>query len=548
LEFSAALIKRRLVAKLGPAATEPGVSAGAAVAVVDLAPLLLIADDAAFVRESYLRVLGRECDIGGFVHYRELLRTRYPRRAILWQLMESAEAKATGRRYVGLTMGSDTGGVGVRWVARTQMGLRHRARRLIEFLLRVSRVEAVELKLDYLLEETARQAERSMGRVDHALYSISDKMDRYVADLVAKQSEAVALGREGGKVQERLAGELPSLRREVELLRGAVESHGVDLRRLREGHAAELAALRTVVEELSAQRRVVEEIGEAVRRLAGEEERQAADLGTLRTVVEEVKRLQRSPVFQAGPEVVVTEVDGFLLGVPAREWRLAAYYGLRGVPEPGMVRLFQSLVKPGMVVVDIGAHIGMYTLYALRQLAGHGRVHSFEPTPRTFALLRDNVQVNGFLETGVVSFDRRAVSDRGGSCEFTAYGDNSGHNTLFGAEAGGETLMVETVALDVALGEEARVDVVKIDAEGAEPLILRGMSRILAGNPEVRILMEFAPGHLRRAGIDPLEWLEELARLGLVVRRVDDVSGELLSFEREAVGGCVTWNLFLQRY
>ncbi|MFN9456759.1 MAG: DUF4214 domain-containing protein, partial [Acidobacteriota bacterium] len=85
-------------------------SAGAAVAVVDLAPLLLIADDAAFVRESYLRVLGRECDIGGFVHYRELLRTRYPRRAILWQLMESAEAKATGRRYVGLTMGSDTGG------------------------------------------------------------------------------------------------------------------------------------------------------------------------------------------------------------------------------------------------------------------------------------------------------------------------------------------------------------------------------------------------------------------------------------------------------
>jgi FkbM family methyltransferase len=349
-------------------------------------------------------------------------------------------------------------------------------------------------------------------------------------------------------VQEGLAGELGVQLRELERLREAVDRHGVDMQRLRESHAAELAAMRTVVAELSAQRRDVEEIREAVRQGAAEGEQRGAEMAALQAVVEEVKQRQRAPVFQAGPEVVVTEVDGFLLGVPGREWRLAAYYALRGLPEPGMMRLFRGLVKPGMVVVDIGAHVGIYTLYALRQLGGDGKIFSFEPTPRTFALLRDNVQVNGFLESGVVRFEQRAVSDRGGKAAFTTYGGNSGHNSLFAGEAEGEQIEVETVALDEALAQETRVDVVKMDAEGAEPTIVRGMGRILAGNPGIRILMEFAPGHLRRAGIDPLEWLEELARLGLMVRRVDDVSGELLPVDREAAAGCVTWNLFLQRY
>ena len=554
MEFSPDLIKRRLVERLGPA-PEGSAPEAVALAAVDLAPLLSIADDAAFVRESYLRVLGRECDMSGFVHYRELLRNRYGRRAVLTQLVESAEAKATGRRYVGLTMGADAGAVGARWVAAAKVGLLHRARRLFEFFLRVSRVEAIELKLDYLLEENARQAERSVGRVDHALYAISDKIDRYVADLVARQAElgarqaeVAALGRETGKAQERLAGEVGVQLREMERLREAMDRQGADLQRLRESHAAELAAMRTIVDELSTQRRGVEEIREGVWRGTAKVERQGTELAALQGVVQEVKQRQRAPVFQAGPEVVVTEVDGFLLGVPGREWRLAAYYALRGLPEPGMMRLFQGLVKPGMVVVDIGAHIGIYTLYALRQLGGDGKIFSFEPTPRTFALLRDNVQVNGFLESGVVRFVQRAVSDRGGRAVFTTYGGNSGHNSLFAGEAEGEQIEVETVTLDEALAQEARVDVVKIDAEGAEPMIVRGMARILAGNPAIRILMEFAPGHLRRAGIDPLEWLEELTSLGLAVQRVDDVSGELLSFDRGAAAGCVSWNLFLQRY
>lgn len=500
MDFNAALIKRRLVEKIGPAEPRANSPAASTVTTVDLAPLLAIADDASFVRESYLRVLGRECDVGGFVHYRELLRNHYPRRSMILQLVESTEAKATGRRYVGLwPAGQEASSLpGSRWISAVKVALWNRARRLFEYFLRVSRVEAIELKLDYVLQENALQAERSMGKLDHTLFTISDKVDRYVADLVVKQTELSTLARESRTVQEALAAEL------------------------------------------AAQQRLIENVRRTSQELAGE-------LTGLQASLAEVRSHQRAPVFQAGPDVIVTEVDRFLLGVPSQEWRLAAYYGLRGLPEPGMMRLFTRLVQPGMVVVDIGAHIGIYTLYALRQLSGHGRVYSFEPTPRTFSLLHDNVQVNGFLESGMVRFDRRAVSDRAGAATFTAFAANSGHNTLFAGETRGETLTVETVTLDEALAHEPRVDVIKIDAEGGEPFILRGMARILDNNPEIRIFVEFGPEHLRRAGMEPLQWLEELVAMGLRVQRVEDLSGELLPLDREGAANCSSWNLLLTR-
>jgi FkbM family methyltransferase len=521
LDFNAALIKRRLVEKIGPAETKANSPAASTVTTVDLAPLLSIADDASFVRESYLRVLGRECDVGGFVHYRELLRNHYPRRSMILQLVESAEAKATGRRYVGLwPAGQGVSGLpGARWAAAIKLALWNRARRLFEYFLRVSRVEAIELKLDYVLQENALQAERSMGRLDHTLFTISDKVDRYVAELVVKQTELATLTLENRGAQESLAADLRQQQRLLQTLQQAGQQAATQLAQLQAAHQATRQAT----------------------------DQAAAELAQLQAALADVRTHQRAPVFQAGPDVIVTEVDGFLLGVPSQEWRLAAYYGLRGLPEPGMMRLFRSLVQPGMVVVDIGAHIGIYTLYALRGLGGHGRVYSFEPTPRTFALLHDNVQVNGFLESGMIRFDRRAVADRAGAATFTAYASNSGHNTLFAGAAGGETLTVETVTLDEALAAEPRIDVIKIDAEGGEPLILRGMARILAQNPEIRIFVEFGPEHLRRAGIEPLQWLEELGTLGLRVQRVEDVSGEPLPLDLEAAANCVSWNLLLTR-
>ena len=561
MDFNAALIKRRLVEKLGPAdqAASEGRSAPTST-TVDLAPLLAIADDASFVRQSYLRVFGRECDVGGFVHYRELLRNHFSRRSMILQLVESAEAKTGGRRYVGLWDRSQEGSLvpGSRWISALKLSVWNRSRRAFEFLLRVSRVESIELKLDYVMRESAIQAERNIGKLDHTLFTISDKVDRYVADLVVKQADLTTLVRENGAQQatqaqaiflrqSALAEETRQHRAVLDSLTDDTRKHRAVLDTVAEDTRQQRTLLDASAQDIRQQRTQLGSLSEAVQNNNGQLEQLRLENQALRESLADIRRQQRSPVFQAGPDVIVTEVEGFLLGVPSQEWRLGAYYALRGLPEPGMTRLFASFIQPGMVVVDIGAHIGIYTLFALRQLSGHGRLYSFEPTPKTHALLRDNVQVNGFLESGVVRLDVRAISDHAGSTTFTAYPNNSGHNSLFAGTAPGETLTVETVTLDSALADEPRIDVIKIDAEGSEPFILRGMTEILARNPGLRIFVEFAPEHLRRAGIEPLQWYEELAQLGLNVQRVEDGSGELLPVEPESLLNCISWNLLLSR-
>ena len=548
MDFNAAVIKRRLVEKLGPTENVPASPAAPASTTVDLAPLLAIADDASFVRESYLRIFGRECDVGGFVHYRELLRNHFSRRVMILQLVESAEAKGGGRRYVGLWDRSQEGRLvpGARWLSALKLSVWNRSRRLFEFFLRASRVESIERKLDYVMRESAIQGERNISKLDHTLFTISDKVDRYVADLIIQQADLTALVRENG-VQQASQAHTSFLRQGAMAEEGRQHRAAVLEAIAGEGIQQRAAVLGALVEEGSEHRALIRSLTDATLHNNAQLEQLRLENQALRESIADIRHQQRSPVFQAGPDVIVTEIDGLLLGVPSQEWRLGAYYALRGLPEPGMTRLFASFIQPGMVVVDIGAHIGIYTLFALRQLSGHGRVYSFEPTPKTFALLRDNVQVNGFLESGVARLDQRAISDHAGTANFTAYAANSGHNSLFGDAAVGETLSVETVTLDAALADEPRIDVIKIDAEGSEPFVLRGMTGIVGRNPAIRIFVEFAPVHLRRAGIEPVQWYEELTEMGLKVLRVEDVSGDLLPVEPETLADCISWNLLLTR-
>jgi len=252
-------------------------------------------------------------------------------------------------------------------------------------------------------------------------------------------------------------------------------------------------------------------------------------------------------VFRGGDNVLVSELDGFIVGVPGEEWRMAAYHAFRGPMEPGLLRAFDRALKPGMVVLDIGANIGVFTLHAARLVGLHGKIYSFEPAPRVFQILKDNVQVNGFLETGVIEFRQEAAWDRAGVARMTVYEGDSGRSTLFPDERQGRKIEVKTVTLDQALRSQKRVDVVKIDAEGAEPRILRGMRRMIERNPEIVIFIEFAPVHLRRAGVEPTAFLDELASMRFSIRQVHDVTGELLPINRDQIASCFSANLSLSR-
>lgn len=189
--LTAAVIRQRIAARLHPNHAEPQEppTGRAAQEIVDLAALLPIPDDEEFLREAYRRILRRECDMPGFIHHRELLRRKFPRRMILRALATSPEAKQTGLRYTGLPMLAPS--------LRTAPGrLREAARRLLwRWLGRVRwlydalwlrPVELVGAKVDYLFQELQVRTEQLSVKADALLQdqrATAEKLAKLEADL-----------------------------------------------------------------------------------------------------------------------------------------------------------------------------------------------------------------------------------------------------------------------------------------------------------------------------------------------------------------------------
>ena len=492
--------------------------------VVDLSDLLLIRNDDEFLRDAYRRMLRRECDISGFLHYREMLRNNTPRRVILGILARSDEGRRTGLAFVGLqgSWGSSTGILSrLHW--KVSSGLQRILSRGRWFyrLAFLRPFELLDHKLDYLAHEVQQRSEQ-----------LSAKLDAYVAHLRSGQKEAMSRLVAIESRQAELDASLTAIRQLME--EALVREH--------QQRSDQLSAkLDTYVSHLLASQQ------EAANRVAGLERGQSE----LAVGILDVRRVLatglKPPLVAASENVLVTTVDEFILAVPAKEWRLAAHLAFRGPLEPGVTKLFRSLIRQGMVVADVGAHFGWYTLQAARLLAGYGKVYSFEPAPQSFALLQQNIQVNGFLETGLVELRNAAMADRSGTAGLWLYPEDSTHNTLFPDEGCSHKIEVRTLTLDEALENETHVDVVKIDAEGAEPLILRGMRRILAANAQIRILMEFAPDNLRRAGYAAEAFADEIRTMGLALARIDDLTGEVLPVTMQELISAYSLMLVLTR-
>lgn len=153
------------------------------------------------------------------------------------------------------------------------------------------------------------------------------------------------------------------------------------------------------------------------------------------------------------------------------------------------------LAPVGGVVVDGGANVGLFALTAAAAVGPRGRVIAIEAAPATARILRRNAEINAGLRIDV---EEVALADREGEISFTAFEAGSGLSSFAPAD-GGEVITVRTTTLDRLVAGSGRVDVVKLDLEGAELLALRGAGRVLAEHAPALIL-ELEPEHLARQG------------------------------------------------
>jgi FkbM family methyltransferase len=159
--------------------------------------------------------------------------------------------------------------------------------------------------------------------------------------------------------------------------------------------------------------------------------------------------------------------------------------------------------------IDIGANIGTTTIRFARNAPPSWSFLAFEPGPENFIRLRTNLIRNGLDER--VQVFNLALADKPGSMAFVHDPTNFGDSRLSITEDEGHKVKVETLDRIVAGKEIANPIVVKIDAQGAEPLILKGGHDLFMRSSLV--IMEFWPYGIQRLGGDASAFLQELREL-----------------------------------
>ncbi|MFM6994753.1 MAG: FkbM family methyltransferase [Sediminibacterium sp.] len=163
---------------------------------------------------------------------------------------------------------------------------------------------------------------------------------------------------------------------------------------------------------------------------------------------------------------------------------------------------FQRIIKPGMIVVDAGANIGLYTLIAANLVGNKGKVFSFEPSKETFERLNNNLRLNNFCNVTAVNIglgenpNEKLIlrQDVGyGDAERYLYSMNETHSIKL--ENVNELFIQEEIVIDTLdnyLNKliVKKIDFLKIDTEGFEYYILKGSEQVLKNSPEVVLLME----------------------------------------------------------
>lgn len=163
-----------------------------------------------------------------------------------------------------------------------------------------------------------------------------------------------------------------------------------------------------------------------------------------------------------------------------------------GTWEPETTKLVKEKVKPGDICLDVGASIGYFTMLFSRQVGKTGKVFSFEPTTNQIPYIKENIRKNGYSDIAKVfnvgAWDKTDQVQLP-LCAALKYDS-------------------KCVAIDDVLEAEGikEVNFIKIDVDGPEPKVLKGLTRTIERSPNLKMVIEFYPKYILDAGCDPKEF------------------------------------------
>jgi len=193
-------------------------------------------------------------------------------------------------------------------------------------------------------------------------------------------------------------------------------------------------------------------------------------------------------------------------------WKFSALESLE-------TKLIRKLVKKNMVIFDIGANIGYYTLIFADMVGGNGKVYAFEPDPSNYRLLLKNLKANGC--DNVITI-KKAISDKVGEINFFFSEEHRGDHRIYDPGDGRKLLRVKTTVLDEFVRDKIQPDIIKIDIEGGEFLAFLGMDKTIKSNKGLIIVCEFWPSALKKCGASPQKFLNKIEDYGFKIKLINE--------------------------
>jgi FkbM family methyltransferase len=204
---------------------------------------------------------------------------------------------------------------------------------------------------------------------------------------------------------------------------------------------------------------------------------------------------------------LTTDVGPLL--IPADDAVMRPAIAATGDWELDEAMLFRAHVRRGMTVVDVGAHVGYYTVLAARAVGWRGRVIAVEPHPLIAALLRANVARNRLARRVSVVEGAAWRAPTRLTLE-PSREQNTADNRVVRTVASGDAIEVEGIALDAL---DLDVGVVKVDAQGTDHVALTGFEQTLRRCRPV-VFVEFWPDGIRAFGDEPAGVIDLYRALG----------------------------------
>ncbi|HLD72463.1 MAG TPA: FkbM family methyltransferase [Candidatus Nanoarchaeia archaeon] len=257
-----------------------------------------------------------------------------------------------------------------------------------------------------------------------------------------------------------------------------------------------------------------------------------------------LRQLNRFLVKKLSSDYIILEGDKIFLD-PDDSMRLST----RGYYEPFITQLIKKIVKKGDIVVDIGAHIGYYTLILAKLVGEQGKVYAFEADPANFALLKRNVGINGYKN---VIMEQKAVSNSSGKVKLYLGKERSTHHSIRKNKYSGEDYVsVETIRLDDYF-KDISIHFAKIDIEGGEFEALSGMPLLLKRSKSFQIITEMVPIFLEQIKLTPEQFVQFIREQGFKVYFIAEENQEIIPFSASTLDWYnpdqkVNLNLFCSR-